>query len=232
MTDRLDKLEANIGEKEEEAARLEEKLTALRNDYATKAGEFQKAQAELAKLESEIASRKEAGSSGAGEVEKLEEDLMHQTQKVKVMATISRRRNRRFHRWNNQESVMFRQQPAPAARGPVMPKLPPTRRGRTRPRSENGETEKGTATIAARSQEEIAWKLRNAGGQGLRFRHPQITFFDLLHHAAQGLEKTGVFGLFGAAGGHDRKPGLERSALVPGQTSREPAFAVAVFSEL
>ena len=124
MADRLDQLEANIGEKEEEAARLEEKLVALRNDYAAKLAEFQKAQEELTRLEAEIAARKEAGGAGAGDMEKMEADLMHQTQKVKVMASDLAAQEQTIAQME-QSGVGEVPRVVPPARGPVMPKAPP-----------------------------------------------------------------------------------------------------------
>ena len=145
MTDKLEKLEANIEEKEEEATKLDEKLAALQKDFAAKQAEHQAAKAELDKLQAEVESKKQAGPDAAGDVAKLEDDLMKQTRKVKLMASNLANQEQTIEELEQSKAASPADEPAAAAPakpepvppakpaapaeaepapGPVMPKAP------------------------------------------------------------------------------------------------------------
>ena len=87
LSQKLETLEADIEEKEEEVATLDAKLVELKESYQSKLTEYGQARLELERLEQEVEAKKQAGTTSSSEIQKLEEDLMVNTQKVKVMST-------------------------------------------------------------------------------------------------------------------------------------------------
>ena len=123
MSQKLETLEADIEKKEEEAATLDAKLTALKESYQSKLTEYGQARLELERLEQEVEAKKQAGITSSSEIEKLEEDLMVNTQKVKVMSTNLAAQQQQIDQLETQKAQP--PAPAPAARpAPVQPAKP------------------------------------------------------------------------------------------------------------
>ncbi|MEM7144670.1 MAG: FHA domain-containing protein [Verrucomicrobiota bacterium] len=123
MSDRLEKLEANIEAKEEEAAKLEAQLKDLRETYQKNLAEYGEAQLALDKLQTEVAEKKHQGAASAGEIEKLEEDLLKQTNRVKVMSTDLAAKQSQISRLENSAPPVapVKKSLAPAAAKPKAP---------------------------------------------------------------------------------------------------------------
>jgi hypothetical protein len=132
MSDKLEKLEANIEEKHEEAAMIEAQLVELRVTHQKNLTEFAEAQLALDALQREIDDKKNQSTTSAAELQQLEESLLENTQKVKLMSTHLASQQQEISQLEQQGPVMPRQNPhAPPAEQPAPapaqapPQLPP-----------------------------------------------------------------------------------------------------------
>ncbi len=87
MSDRMEKLEANIEEKQEEVAMIEAQLVELRVTHQKNLTEFAEAQLALDTLQKEINDKKQQGTASPAELQNLEQSLLENTQKVQLMST-------------------------------------------------------------------------------------------------------------------------------------------------
>ena len=127
LSQKLETLEADIVEKEKEAASLDEKLAELKQSYQERVTEYGEARLALDRLEKQIEEMKKAGTTSPGEIDKLEEDLMVNTQKVKVMSTDLEAQQQQISQLEHQQA----EPETPAVRKPV----PLTNRNSAPPRT-------------------------------------------------------------------------------------------------
>jgi pSer/pThr/pTyr-binding forkhead associated (FHA) protein len=126
MSDRLKTLEADIEVKQEEAATIEAQLVELRASHQQQLTDFGEAQLALDALQKDIEEKKQQGSASPGELQNLEESLLENTQKVKLMSTHLAEQKQQISQLEQQGPVVPRENPhAPSeAESPQLPPIP------------------------------------------------------------------------------------------------------------
>ena len=121
MSDKLVKLEANIEEKQEEAAMIEAQLEELRVTHQRNLTDFAEAQLALDALQRELNEKKQQGTASAAELQNLEQSLLENTQKVQLMGTHLAAQKQQISELEQQGPVMPRQNPhaPPAEQSPA-----------------------------------------------------------------------------------------------------------------